>query len=103
VAGPFLSAVTRGAVPVVVGEIVVGVIVGRAGLAASRAELGVPAAVPALGLADGVLTSARAGAIVAASILGLAVCSAGASLLGGDPSVKHLAPPGTTAANHSAT
>ena len=51
-----------------------------AGLAAS-AQLGVPAAVASLGLADHVLSSEVATAIVAASIVSLGVCTLGVELL----------------------
>lgn len=51
-----------------------------AGLAAS-AQLGVPAAVASLGLAEGVLSSRIATAIVAASVLSLGVCTAGVGML----------------------
>jgi Kef-type K+ transport system membrane component KefB len=51
-----------------------------AGLAAS-AQLGVPAAVASLGLAEGVLSSEIATAIVAASIVSLGVCTIGVQLL----------------------
>jgi Kef-type K+ transport system membrane component KefB len=51
-----------------------------AGLAAS-AQLGVPAAVASLGLADHVLSSEVATAIVAASIFSLGVCTVGVELL----------------------
>jgi Kef-type K+ transport system membrane component KefB len=53
-----------------------------AGLAAS-AQLGVPAAVASLGLAEGVLSPAVATAIVAASIVSLGVCSVGVESLVG--------------------
>jgi Kef-type K+ transport system membrane component KefB len=54
-----------------------------AGLAAS-AQFGVPAAVASLGLADGVLSSEVASAIVAGSLVSLVVCTLGvASLFGG--------------------
>jgi Kef-type K+ transport system membrane component KefB len=51
-----------------------------AGLAAS-AQLGVPAAVASLGLAEGVLSSEIATAIVAASLVSLGVCTIGVELL----------------------
>jgi Kef-type K+ transport system membrane component KefB len=51
-----------------------------AGLAAS-AQLGVPAAVASLGLADGVLSSGVATAIVASSLLSLGVCTLGVQRL----------------------
>ena len=51
-----------------------------AGLAAS-AQLGVPAAVASLGLAEGVLSSEVATAIVAASVVSLAVCTIGVDRL----------------------
>jgi Kef-type K+ transport system membrane component KefB len=51
-----------------------------AGLLAS-AQLGVPAAIVALGLPDHVITSTQAAAIVAASMISLAVCSVGAAAL----------------------
>jgi Kef-type K+ transport system membrane component KefB len=50
------------------------------GLMAS-AQLGVPAAVASLGLADGVLSGPIAAAIVAASLVSLAVCTAGVGRL----------------------
>jgi Kef-type K+ transport system membrane component KefB len=50
------------------------------GLIAS-AQLGVPAAVAALGLNERVITPAQAGAIVAASLMSLAVCAAGTIML----------------------
>ena len=53
-----------------------------AGLAAS-AQLGVPAAVASLGLAEGVLSSTVATAIVAASLVSLGVCTVGVELLVG--------------------
>jgi Kef-type K+ transport system membrane component KefB len=56
-----------------------------AGLAAC-AQLGVPAAVASLGLAEGVLSSEIATAIVAASIISLGVCTAGVQRLLGEPS-----------------
>jgi Kef-type K+ transport system membrane component KefB len=51
-----------------------------AGLAAS-AQLGVPAAVASLGLAEGVLSGEVATAIVAASIVSLAICTIGVDRL----------------------
>jgi Kef-type K+ transport system membrane component KefB len=51
-----------------------------AGLVAS-AQLGVPAAVASLGLAEGVLSGAVATAIVAAALVSLAVCTVGVELL----------------------
>ena len=51
-----------------------------AGLAAS-AQLGVPAAVASLGLAEGVLSATVATAIVAAAIVSLAVCTLGVERL----------------------
>ncbi len=53
---------------------------GGAALAAS-AQLGVPAAVASLGLAEGVLSSEVATAIVAASIVSLGVCTTGVQRL----------------------
>jgi Kef-type K+ transport system membrane component KefB len=53
-----------------------------AGLAAS-AQLGVPAAVATLGLAEGVLSNAVATAIVAASVISLGICTVGVELLVG--------------------
>jgi Kef-type K+ transport system membrane component KefB len=50
------------------------------GLLAS-AQVGVPAAIVALGLPAHVLTSAQGAAIIAASIISLGVCAAGAALL----------------------
>ena len=51
-----------------------------AGLAAS-AQLGVPAAVASLGLAEGVLSDTVATAIVLASVISLGVCTVGVELL----------------------
>jgi Kef-type K+ transport system membrane component KefB len=51
-----------------------------AGLAAS-AQLGVPAAIATLGLAEGVLSSTVATAIVAAALVSLGVCALGVELL----------------------
>ena len=51
-----------------------------AGLLAS-AQLGVPAAIVALGLPEHVITSTQAAAIVTASMISLAVCSVGAAAL----------------------
>jgi Kef-type K+ transport system membrane component KefB len=51
-----------------------------AGLAAS-AQLGVPAAVSSLGLAEGVLSATVATAIIAAALVSLAVCTVGVELL----------------------
>jgi len=51
-----------------------------AGLLAS-AQLGVPAAIVALGLAERVLTATQGAAIVTAAIISLAVCSVGAAAL----------------------
>jgi Kef-type K+ transport system membrane component KefB len=51
-----------------------------AGLVAS-AELGVPAAVVALGLAEHVLTAGQGAAIVVAALLSVGICAAGAQLL----------------------
>jgi Kef-type K+ transport system membrane component KefB len=51
-----------------------------AGLAAS-AQLGVPAAIATLGLAEGVLSSAVATAIIAAAIVSLGVCTLGVERL----------------------
>jgi Kef-type K+ transport system membrane component KefB len=60
-----------------------------AGLAAS-AQLGVPAAVASLGLAEGVLSSEVATAIVAASVVSLGVCTFGVELLlGRERSATH--------------
>jgi Kef-type K+ transport system membrane component KefB len=47
----------------------------------TSAQLGVPAAIVALGLPTHVINAAQAGAIVAASMISLAVCAAGAWLL----------------------
>ncbi len=56
----------------------------RVGLAAS-AQLGVPAAVASLGLAEGVLSSTVATAIVAAAVVSLGVCTLGVeSLIGSE-------------------
>jgi Kef-type K+ transport system membrane component KefB len=52
-----------------------------AGLLAD-AQLGVPAAVAALGLARGVLTPGQAAAVIAAALVSLAACAAGAAMLG---------------------
>jgi Kef-type K+ transport system membrane component KefB len=55
-----------------------------AGLAAS-AQLGVPAAIASLGLAEGVLSSTVATAIVAAAVVSLGVCTLGVErLIGGE-------------------
>jgi hypothetical protein len=51
-----------------------------AGLVAT-AELGVPAAVVALGLSEHVISSGQGAAIVAAALVSVGVCSAGAALL----------------------
>jgi Kef-type K+ transport system membrane component KefB len=51
-----------------------------AGLVAT-AELGVPAAVAALGLSEHVLNAGQAAAIVAAALVSVGICSAGAALL----------------------
>jgi Kef-type K+ transport system membrane component KefB len=51
-----------------------------AGLAAS-AQLGVPAAIASLGLAEGVLSSTVATAIIAAALVSLGVCTLGVELL----------------------
>ncbi|MBV8953647.1 MAG: cation:proton antiporter, partial [Solirubrobacterales bacterium] len=51
-----------------------------AGLLAS-AQLGVPSAVVTLGLSEGLLSSAQAGAIIAAALISLGASAAGASLL----------------------
>ena len=51
------------------------------GLLAS-AQLGVPAAIVALGLSAHVITAAQGAAIIAASMISLGVCAAGAALLG---------------------
>ncbi len=51
-----------------------------AGLAAC-AQLGVPAAIASLGLAEGVLSSTVATAIVAAAMVSLGVCTLGVELL----------------------
>jgi Kef-type K+ transport system membrane component KefB len=51
------------------------------GLLAS-AQLGVPAAIVALGLSAHVISSTEAAAIIAASVISLGVCAAGANLLG---------------------
>jgi len=53
---------------------------GAAGLLAS-AQLGVPAAIVALGLTEHAITSTQGAAIVAASMISLAVCSVGAAAL----------------------
>jgi Kef-type K+ transport system membrane component KefB len=55
-----------------------------AGLLAS-AQLGVPAAVVALGLSERVITSAQAAAIILAVLISLAACALGAALLGRRP------------------
>ncbi len=47
----------------------------------AAAELGVPAAVVALGLSEHVLTSGQGAAIIAAALLSVGICSAGAHLL----------------------
>ena len=51
-----------------------------AGLLAS-AQLGVPSAIVALGLTEHVITPTQGAAIIAAAMISLAVCSAGAALL----------------------
>jgi len=59
------------------------------GLPAGRvasAQLGVPAAVAALGLSEGVIDPGVAGAIVVAALGSLAACSAGAALMARAPS-----------------
>ena len=63
-----------------------------AGLAAS-AQLGVPAAVASIGLAEGVLSNSVATAIVTAAIVSLVVCTLGVEqlLAGGSPSAPTLA------------
>ncbi len=48
---------------------------------AASAQLGVPAAVASLGLAEGVLSSTVATAIVVAALVSLAVCTAGVQML----------------------
>jgi Kef-type K+ transport system membrane component KefB len=68
-----------------------------AGLAAS-AQLGVPAAVASLGLADGVLSSTVATAIVAAAIVSLGICTLGVErLLRREGEVDPAAAPGIPA------
>jgi Kef-type K+ transport system membrane component KefB len=62
-----------------------------AGLAAS-AQLGVPAAVASLGLAEGVLSDTVATAIVAASMVSLGVCTIGVELLVGRESHDKVVP-----------
>lgn len=49
------------------------------------AQLGVPAAIVALGLPEHVITAAQGAAIIAASMISLAVCSLGAARLAGSP------------------
>jgi len=61
-----------------------------AGLLAS-AQLGVPAAIVALGLPEHVITSAQGAAIIAASLISLAVCSIGAAAL--TPRAQKPSPP----------
>jgi Kef-type K+ transport system membrane component KefB len=62
----------------------------------ATAQLGVPTAVAALGLASGSLDQGQAAAVVAASLVLLAVATAGAALLGDDhaPSGKRIRRPG---------
>jgi Kef-type K+ transport system membrane component KefB len=65
-----------------------------AGLTAS-AQLGVPAAVTSLGLAEGVLSDAVATAIVAAALVSLGVCTLGVeSLLGSERAAGRTSAPG---------
>jgi hypothetical protein len=52
-----------------------------AGLVAS-AQLGVPAAVVAVGLEQDAITASQGAAIIAAALLSLGACAAGAALLG---------------------
>jgi Kef-type K+ transport system membrane component KefB len=47
----------------------------------ASAQLGVPAAVAALGLSEGVITADQAGAIITAALISLAACAIGAALL----------------------
>ena len=70
---------------------VLGRLPASAGLTAS-AQLGVPAAVASLGLAEGVLSGAIATAIVAAAIVSLAVCTAGVESLVGREDGRAPAP-----------
>lgn len=63
-----------------------------AGLTAT-AQLGVPAAVASLGLAEGVLSSTVATAIVAAAVVSLGVCTVGVERLIGRESSAHAAMP----------
>jgi len=74
------------------GSVVIRLVVARvtrqrlsAGLVAT-AQLGVPAAVAALGLSEGVIDAGVAGAIVAAALGSLALCSLGAALMARAPS-----------------
>jgi Kef-type K+ transport system membrane component KefB len=62
-----------------------------AGLAASG-QLGVPAAVALLGLAEGVLSDTVATAIVAASVISLGVCTVGVESLVGRGKTKEVMP-----------
>jgi hypothetical protein len=72
------------------------------GLIAS-AQLGVPSAVVALGLQGGALSPEQAGAIIAASIVSLGVCSIGVLLLARETVEEPLAPPGGASPGHSTT
>jgi Kef-type K+ transport system membrane component KefB len=63
-----------------------------AGLLAS-AQLGVPSAIVALGLAAHVITATQGAAIIAAALISLAVCGTGAALL-----VRPAEPPGAESA-----
>ncbi|HXC44985.1 MAG TPA: cation:proton antiporter [Solirubrobacteraceae bacterium] len=68
-----------------------------AGLAAS-AQLGVPAAVASLGLAEGVLSGTVATAIVAAAVVSLGVCTLGVErLVSHEGEIKPVAKTGTPA------
>ncbi len=53
----------------------------RAAGLVSSAQMGVPAAVVALGLAEGVISAGQGAAIIAASLVSLGVCAAGAAIL----------------------
>jgi Kef-type K+ transport system membrane component KefB len=74
------------AAALIVGMVVVHLLAGRligapawAGLVAT-AQLGVPAAVVKLGLADGVLNAGQGAAIIVAALASLAICATGAAL-----------------------
>lgn len=64
-----------------------------AGLLAS-AQLGVPAAIVALGLSEHVIAATHAAAIIAAALISLAVSTAGAAMLAGPVKGSNVTPPG---------